>query len=122
MGELAQTRQRTADALDGALTVGNQGVRVYAHRPNVAKAGDGWLVLRQVEPSTFATCMATFDLVLALSQEEGEAQRRLDELAVDLVDVIGAKAGATPVTVTPQITTVDGTDLYCAVATFLIES
>lgn len=110
-------RHHIADTLTSELGE----LRVYPHRPAAVRTGDGWCLLRQVEPSTFGAVMAAFDVVIALSQDQTEAQERFDELAVRLVDVIGAKVG-TPVSVTPQVIAVDGADMYVAVASLLIES
>lgn len=106
--------------LAAQLTAGLDGVTVHAYRPVAVKAGDGWLILTQVQPSTFGTCTATFDVAVCLAADEQGAEQGFDRQAVALIDVIGAQIG-TAVTVTPQRFTIGSATVFACVATLLCE-
>lgn len=111
---LAQSRTQLADVLDRIA-----GTKTGHHYPPTAlQAGDAWPVLRQIEPSTFGTCTATWDLLVALPDDDQSAADAFDDLAVNVLDALGA-AGYTPVSVTPQL--IEGSGVRALVATVLTE-
>ena len=96
------------------------GVTGHAHRPGAARPGDAWPLLRRLEPSTFGTCTATFDLIICLSGDDESAERAQDRWAVALVDALSA-ACLTVTAVTPTTYLIGGTDLFVLAVTVLNE-
>lgn len=96
------------------------GLRAHEHRPVAAAALDAWPRLVRIEPSTFATCLATFDVIVVLSGDEESAETALDDLGIQIVNALG-HALMTPVSVAPAVIAIGGADLYSLVATVILE-
>jgi hypothetical protein len=111
---LAKMRTQLAETLDRL-----SGVKAgHEFAPTAVQAGDAWPVLRFIEPATFATYTATWDLLVVLAEDDESAFTAFDELAVTVLDALG-EAGFNPQSVTPQL--IEGSGMRALVATVLTE-
>lgn len=85
MANIAAQRAVLASVLSAA-----SGMRVAVERPTLARAGDGWVNVGKVAPSTFsaATCDCTFVAVLVLGSDERRAGELVASLSVPIVNAV----------------------------------
>ena len=116
---LSAARQALADALS---VVSGVDVRPRPFKA-APKAGDGWVVVQRLAPSTFSACSATLAAVVVLSADETKAEELLDAQAVGLVDAVTSSLNPADVSLEPQAVVVGQTaaPLYAAVLTLTLE-
>jgi hypothetical protein len=96
-----------------------------AARPSrsAPRAGDGWVTVTRIAPSTFTQSAVTMTAVIILGQDETLAETSLETSATALIDALTDSLNVTDVFMEPQqiILDTNGSPLYVLALTFTME-